>query len=326
MKRILSLMLVAMLLVGCMSIVASAEGPRSGSVTFKLGKLTSVGGNVSATNATITSISGIGHNGTKVGMADSNNKNVSVSFTVNFTVADDFCGDVTITFTQDDARKTVYNDDKSFKGFKAVNVSGSKTYTFDHEYGKATKISDAVDCQTPEKWEAVCKHCGAKTTTDGELGSHKWGDWITDTDATCHTDGTKHKECSVCGETKDGTIPATGKHVAGSKWHIGEKTHWHVCTTDGCGEKLDQAKHTGKWKTVTKPTTTKEGKEEFVCTVCGYETTRSIDKLKEPNKDLPVVDMGDTTPYGTYNAMVFAAAVIILFTVYALISKRKSVK
>ena len=41
--------------------------------------------------------------------------------------------------------------------------------------------------------------------------AHTASDWITDTAATATTDGTKHKECTVCHRVLEtGTIQATG--------------------------------------------------------------------------------------------------------------------
>ena len=62
--------------------------------------------------------------------------------------------------------------------------------------------------------------------------AHTASDWITDTTATATTDGTKHKECTVCYRVLEtGTIPATGSVVApkiiegdGAKVTHGEKT------------------------------------------------------------------------------------------------------
>lgn len=339
MKRILSLMLVAMLLVGCMSMVASATGSRSGSVTFNLGKLTSVGGNVSATNATITSISGIGHNGTKVGFADPNNANVSVSFTVNFTVADDFCGDVTITFSQDDARKTEYNEDDTVKGFKLVNVSGSQTANFAHSWSDWTE-NPAENCLSTGKKTRTCSICGDTQTEDMDIGPHAWGEWKETTPATCNEDGVETRVCSHDAShtetrpiSKD-TVEHTPDMSLG--WQKDENGHWHIC--DVCHGKCDEGAHDNDL------VDNKDGKtHQLICKDCKFDSGSEKHKYnvkkdgyyycacgakgsKIQGSTLPVPDMGDTTPYGTYNAIVFVIAMIAVFSVYALVSKRKSVK
>ena len=71
-----------------------------------------------------------------------------------------------------------------------------------HTYGTEWK-SDAY-----KHWHECS--CGAKS----EEAAHTAGEWITDTAATATTDGTKHKECTVCHrELETGTIPATGGSV-----------------------------------------------------------------------------------------------------------------
>ena len=326
MKRILSILLAAMLLVGCLSTVAFAAGTKKVDITV------SVGGTFSNFTGKVTSsykivdITGITGNASSGKVSFASSKNVKgTSFTVTVEVPEDICGEtVSVSFKSTEADKMAKDDDGN-RIFKSVKLSGSGSKTYDHSWGEYVETTPAADCKTPAVLTRTCSKCGETETKDGELGSHKWGDWITDTDATCHTDGTKHKECSVCGETKDGTIPATGKHVADSKWHQGEKTHWHVCTTDGCGEKLDQAEHDWtKWETVKKATEKEKGEKKRECKVCGKTVTAEIPKVT-PSK-LPVPDMGDTTPYGTYNAIVFVIAMIAVFSVYALVSKRKSVK
>ena len=67
---------------------------------------------------------------------------------------------------------------------------------------------------------------------------HTEGDWITDADATCTIDGSKHRICSVCEDTiATEAIPATGH-------------------TDG------------EWITDTEPTCIEEGSKHQICSVC----------------------------------------------------------
>lgn len=55
--------------------------------------------------------------------------------------------------------------------------------------------------------------------TDVACTNHVPGDWITDTQATCTTNGAKHKECTVChAVTETDTLPATGHRT--SDWII----------------------------------------------------------------------------------------------------------
>ncbi|MCL1952557.1 MAG: DUF6273 domain-containing protein [Oscillospiraceae bacterium] len=53
-------------------------------------------------------------------------------------------------------------------------------------------------------WQ-VCS-CGATS----DVAGHAFGAWAEDTAPTATTEGTKHRDCTVCGYREDGTIPATG--------------------------------------------------------------------------------------------------------------------
>ena len=109
--------------------------------------------------------------------------------------------------------------------------------------------------------------CGDKT----DVAAHTASDWIIDTPATATADGTKHKECTVCGYTiATETIPATGggehTHSYGSEWKNDADNHWHECS---CGDKKDTAAHTaGEWIIDTPATATADGTKHKECTVC----------------------------------------------------------
>ena len=84
--------------------------------------------------------------------------------------------------------------------FKLTPLGASHTHTYGTEWK-----SDAY-----KHWHECS--CGAKS----EEAAHTASDWITDTAATATTDGTKHKECTVCKRVLEtGTIPATGSGGGG---------------------------------------------------------------------------------------------------------------
>ena len=53
---------------------------------------------------------------------------------------------------------------------------------------------------TEKGWEAydTCSRCDYTTYVELPATGHTAGDWITDVEATCTVDGSKHKECTVC--------------------------------------------------------------------------------------------------------------------------------
>ena len=152
-----------------------------------------------------------------------------------------------------------------------VVVIGAKTYTLTilrnsggehtHSYGSEWKYD------ADNHWHECS--CGDKK----DVAAHTASDWIIDTPATATADGTKHKECTVCGYTMaTETIPATGggehAHSYGSEWKYDADNHWHECS---CGDKKDVAAHTASdWIIDTPATATADGTKHKECTVCGY--------------------------------------------------------
>lgn len=90
--------------------------------------------------------------------------------------------------------------------------SNSEFYTghLGHDYtGKVKKEaclkSKAKDCTEHDVYWYVCSRCGKTSTTlsYADLDSkvdHVSSDWIIDKEATLESDGSKHKECTVCKE------------------------------------------------------------------------------------------------------------------------------
>ena len=121
-----------------------------------------------------------------------------------------------------------------------------------------------------------CTVVGCGVIIEDSKAAHTAGEWIIDTPATDTTDGSKHKECTVCGYTMaTETIPATGggehTHSYGSEWKNDADNHWHECS---CGDKKDTAAHTaGEWIIDTPATATTDGSKHKECTVCGYTMT-----------------------------------------------------
>ena len=121
-----------------------------------------------------------------------------------------------------------------------------------------------------------CTVVGCGVIIEGSKAAHTAGEWIIDTPATATADGTKHKECTVCGYTMaTETIPATGggdhSHSYASEWKNDADNHWHECS---CGDKKDTAAHTAsEWIIDTPATATTSGSKHKECTVCGYTMT-----------------------------------------------------
>ena len=174
-----------------------------------------------------------------------------------------------------------------------------------------------------------CTVVGCGVIIEDSKAAHTAGEWIIDTPATAETDGSKHRECTVCGYTMTTeAIPATGgehTHSYGGEWKNDADNHWHECS---CGDKKDTSAHTaGEWIIDTPATATTSGSKHKECTVCGYTiTTEAIPATgipTEPGK--PIVpnspQTGDNSNIILWIALLFiSGGTVIGITVY---SKKK---
>mgnify|MGYP005805039819 CR=1 FL=1 len=145
-----------------------------------------------------------------------------------------------------------------------------------------------------------CSVCGEILTEQKVIPAtgHQWNDGEVTEPATCTQAGTKLFTCTVCGDTKTETIPATGKHTS-----VTDPAVAPTCTKAGltegshcsvCGEiftKQESIPATGhKWNdgVVTKEATCAEtGVKLFTCTVCGDTKTETLPTTDEHT---PVTD------------------------------------
>ena len=174
-----------------------------------------------------------------------------------------------------------------------------------------------------------CTVVGCGVIIEGSKAAHTAGEWIIDTPATATTDGSKHKECIVCGYTMaTETIPATGggehTHSYGSEWKNDATNHWHECS---CGDKADKAAHDFKWVVDKEATATQKGSKHEECRVCGYKkaaveipaTGTPTEPGKPTDSDSP--QTGDNSNMILWIALLFVSGgVVIGIIVY---SKKK---
>ena len=198
---------------------------------------------------------------------------------------------------------------------ETIPATGGGEHT--HSYGSEWK-NDADN-----HWHECS--CGDKKDT----AAHTAGEWIIDTPATATTDGSKHKECTVCGYTMaTETIPATGggehTHSYGSEWKNDATNHWHECF---CGDKADKAAHDFKWVVDKEATATQKGSKHEECRVCGYKkaaveipaTGTPTEPGKPTGSDSP--QTGDNSNMILWIALLFVSGgVVIGIIVY---SKKK---
>ena len=200
-----------------------------------------------------------------------------------------------------------------------IPATGSGEHT--HSYGSDWKSN------ADKHWHECS--CGDKA----EEATHTASDWITDTAATATTDGTKHKECTVCHRVLEtGTIPAAGggehMHNYSSDWKSDSINHWKECS---CGHKDDVAAHSFKWVVDKEATVTKKGTKHEECKVCGYQrpaveipATGSTAKPNNPTENNPKT--GDNSMMGLWIALLFVSGVGVVGTTIYSRKKKYTVK
>lgn len=119
-------------------------------------------------------------------------------------------------------------------------------------------------------------------------GEHVASDWIVDTEATCLTAGTKHKECTACEkELETGEISALTHDINDEEW-VAANTEWRVTTEPACevaGEQklfckkcdavlmtasVDALEHIYD-SVVTEPTCGDAGYTTYTCSLCSHK-------------------------------------------------------
>ena len=118
-----------------------------------------------------------------------------------------------------------------------------------------------------EYWYCIdCGKCFSDFAGENEIafgdtviaatGEHDWSAWVTDSESSCTTGGTRHRVCSVCGERQDETLPV-GKHdlnfvkaVEATCTEEGNVAHWH-CSE--CGKNYSDEEATEVLNDVTTP-------------------------------------------------------------------------
>ena len=85
---------------------------------------------------------------------------------------------------------------------------GESFYTYNPSYGW-------FDCTDSGKNNLMIK----AYAVNAECTEHTYGDWITDTAATCTKDGAKHRVCKKCGAVENGVIEKLG-HNYSAEWTV----------------------------------------------------------------------------------------------------------
>ena len=188
----------------------------------------------------------------------------------------------TVTIHYNPAMNWTLDADGKWQGY-TVSDKGACLHT---DYGTTERTVPAT-CGKAGRVDTICDNCGEVVSTR-ELpptGAHVWGNGVVTTAPTETTPGVRTYTCSVCGQTRTETIPATGAHdyrftktVAPTCTDGG----YDLYTCSGCGATerrnlTDAAGH--KWDNgtvTTAPTETTPGVRTYTCTVCSQTRTEAI--------------------------------------------------
>lgn len=290
MKRFISCLLVAVLLISCMATMAFAAAPGDTiDVTFSVSNNTGF----ACFDAEIT------YDASALEL---------VSITEGITVGTGFW------YGKAESAMVAYSQAENFTGngvlftatFKVKDSAAVGTYTV------GCVVTGNTASSNDEMTIPVSVGNGTVTISCTE---HAWDEGVK-TDATCTEAGKIVYTCTKCGETKEETVAAKG-HAYGD-WTVtkaptctekGEETR--ICANDATHVETREVAAAGhRWTQWTKGD---DGKLHRECTVCG---------AKETQNDGGVVPGGDITPVLTMGAV----AMISMLAAVAFVFKRKFAK
>ena len=111
---------------------------------------------------------------------------------------------------------------------------------------------------------------------DGEC-EHEWNEGETTVAATCTEDGVLTYTCTLCDEERTEPIARLGHDFTG-EWQKDAQGHWHKCSR--CEAADDVVAHTMEdGEVITPATEEEEGTQKIVCSVCGYESIKTLPVL-----------------------------------------------
>ncbi len=188
----------------------------------------------------------------------------------------------TVTIHYNPAMNWTLDADGKWQGY-TVSDKGACLHT---DYGTTERTVPAT-CGEAGRVDTICSNCGEVVSTR-ELpptGAHVWDNGVVTTAPTETTPGVRTRTCTVCGDIREETIPATGAHDYRFTETIAPTCTdggYDLYTCSGCGatERRNLTDATGhKWDggtVTTAPTETTPGVRTRTCTVCGQTRTEAI--------------------------------------------------
>ena len=175
-------------------------------------------------------------------------------------------------------------------GITSIAIPNSVEIIGDDAFKDCTNIEYVFFSGTEEQWQAIAmgsnNECLTNATIHYGCSGHIASEWTIDENATCLKEGTKHKECDVCGVSFNTVkIPVT-THQYPAKWTVDiaptcteNGTKYRCCL--GCGMKetgsLASTGHSyGEWVETKAPTCVETGVKQKTCNYCGDVIEESV--------------------------------------------------
>lgn len=130
--------------------------------------------------------------------------------------------------------------------------------------------------QTHHWHQNTCGHVLTKDQMDG-YAEHTFGEATVLVPATCTTEGTKEKACTVCGYKVTEKYTDDTQHEYSQDWTHDEDQHWHVATCEHGGTTVKED-HVWTDELTKEGSCTADGEIKHTCSVCGYSYTEVVPK------------------------------------------------
>ena len=292
MKKILSLILVLILCTSLMALTVSAAG--SGSLSASVDNAKVAAGETVTVTVKLNSNSGIAY--LKLTPSSTATRTSFTGSGLPWTI-----GSSAVFY---DITNNTYTGSILTLTYTAPDAPG--TYSVNFTVQAWDENEEAVSFNAPStSFEVVCDHNYVK-------------DDAASSDPTCGKDGKLVEVCSKCGDTKETTIPATGKHTYTYTDLKDGKNHKVECSV--CGHEDTEGHTWGPWKTTVEPdeANKKDGEKQRECEYCDAHETRKI--------PWDLDDVSDTGDITSQVVMTGAVVLVVMMGAVALVFKRKIAK
>ena len=292
MKKILSLILVLILCTSLMALTVSAAG--SGSLSASVDNAKVAAGETVTVTVKLNSNSGIAY--LKLTPSSTATRTSFTGSGLPWTI-----GSSAVFY---DITNNTYTGSILTLTYTAPDAPG--TYSVNFTVQAWDENEEAVSFNAPStSFEVVCDHNYVK-------------DDAASSDPTCGKDGKLVEVCSKCGDTKETTIPATGKHTYTYTDLKDGKNHKVECSV--CGHEDTEGHTWGPWKTTVEPdeANKKDGEKQRECEYCDAHETKKI--------PWDLDDVSDTGDITSQVVMTGAVVLVVMMGAVALVFKRKIAK